>query len=90
MQNVDDRSLRTTQMAERDASSWSCLTEDEMWEILNEWVVALPREDTLMLAMFLFVCFQRQLNLGTLDAAKKVVGVVEHHKRPSGGARPPL
>ena len=45
MQNVDDRSLRTTQMAERDASSWSCLTEDEMWEILNEWVVALPRED---------------------------------------------
>ena len=80
LRSVGDKSLTTSEISGENPSSLP-LTEDDIWERLDDWVVSLPHEDTMMLSMLLFSCFRRLLKFGVLDAAEKVSEIVHHHER---------
>ena len=57
------------------------LANDQILASIDEWVLALPREDSQMLTMLLFETFCEEFDLGTMAAAAKVSKIVHHNER---------
>ena len=54
------------------------LADDQILASIDEWVLALPREDSQMLTMLLLETFRKEFGLGTMPAAAKVSNIIHH------------
>ena len=73
LRSVSDESLTTSEISGGNPSSLP-LTEDDIWERLNDWVVSLPREDTMMLSMLPFFLFSASVQIWSAGRSREGFG----------------